>query len=140
ESRILGARQSPIGDVAAQGDDDRDDGGKDRPIDEEVGESHADASMSSPGLAYCALAVSATALISPSSGLTFWPGRARGSPSMTMRSVAAKPERTTRSPSTIGPSSTSLPPTVPSSATVTTIFRDSPEATPCPGTTSPPGC
>ena len=33
-----------------------------------------------------------------------------------------KPERTTRNPSTIGPSSTRLVPTVPSSATVKTIL------------------
>ena len=43
---------------------------------------------------------------------------------MTMRSVGASPERMTRKPSTIGPSSTSLVPTVPSSATVKTILLD----------------
>src|SRR5215469_5151278 len=38
------------------------------------------------GRAYCGALRAGAALISPSSGLTFCPGRARGSPSITMRS------------------------------------------------------
>jgi hypothetical protein len=74
--------------------------------------------------AYCALPALAAASMVPSSGVTFWPGRARCKPSMTILSVGASPDRITRSPSTIGPVSTSFIPTVPSSPTVNMILRD----------------
>ena len=53
-----------------------------------------------------------------------------------MRSVGARPERMTRRPSTIGPSSTRLVPTVPSSATVKTILLAWSDAIALSGTSS----
>jgi hypothetical protein len=73
---------------------------------------------------YWPRAPGAAASILPSWAVTFWPGLARRRPSMTSRSVAASPDRMTRKPSTIGPSSISLVPTMPSSATVKMILLD----------------
>ncbi len=122
----FGDRQRAKGNRANQRQDDRDDAREDRPVDEEMRKSHGGCLVI---LRLIWHAMSGSALLSGGLDLAvlgrdFLPGRARCRPSMTMRSVAASPERMTRKPSTMGPSSTSLVPTVPSSATVNTILRD----------------
>src|SRR5262249_33343866 len=62
--------------------------------------------------------------ILPSSGFTFCPGRARCSPSITIRSVGARPGRMTPRPAALGPSSPRLVPAPPAAAPVNTILRD----------------
>ena len=61
----------------------------------------------------------------PGCGVTLAPGRARTSPLMMTRSLASRPERMMRRPSSvIGPGRTTFGSTVPSSFTVITSLRD----------------
>ena len=69
---ILGHRQAEIGHRPDQRDDDGDNGGEDRPVDEEMRDVHL-----APGIG-----AKAAPWILPCSGVTFWPGRARSSPLM----------------------------------------------------------
>ena len=92
--------------------------GEDRPVDEEMGKTH--------WLAEARLCLAwRRRLISPFCGTTLAPGRTIGlaSPSSTTLSVGARPSRTTRRPSTSGPSVTGLACTTLSSPTVNTILR-----------------
>src|SRR5207237_7001349 len=96
-------------------DDERQDRGEDRPVDEEMGKTHR-----------CLRRLySALATISPFCGLILAPGRTIGlaSPSSTTLSSGFSPSRTTRSPSTSWPSLTGRACTTLSPPTTNTILR-----------------
>ena len=84
--RILRHRQGEIGEAADQGDEDRDDGGEDRPVDEEMRKLHLLGRHS----------LGSSSGILPGSGVTLLPGRTRTSPSMMIVSPAERPLRTMR--------------------------------------------
>ena len=98
--RILRDRQPPIGHRAQDHEDHRDHGGKDRPVDEELGDAHLASLVLGGGLRRRGRGDR------PVCGATLAPGRTRISPLMTTRSSALMPDLTTRRPSTRRPSVT----------------------------------
>ncbi|MND68072.1 hypothetical protein D3C80_595100 [compost metagenome] len=94
--RVLGNRQLRNGHQAAHQQQDGEDGGEDRPVDEVVGEVHWPASR-------CSFDASWAAGSSRGCGATRLPARMRCRPLMTMRSSSARPDDTTRLPSMRAP-------------------------------------
>src|SRR5262245_17720395 len=125
---ILRDRQAHEGDRTQDHEDDRDHRGEDRPVDEEVRETHrASARFRNPSFrnpSYWVVAWDAVAGGGPCScAFTLMLGRARIRPLTITRSSATRPSLMTRWPSTSSPSVTYFWRATPSPSTASTYLR-----------------
>src|SRR5262249_4382422 len=127
--RILGDRQAQERHRAENRDDHRDDGGENRPVDEEMRNAHlghqfrAQSALVLAPLLLASLA-GAGARGCSSSGVTLPPGRARIRPLTITRSLAASPSLITRRPPSSCAGVTYFSCTVFLSSTTSTNLRD----------------
>ena len=96
--RILRNRQPEKGHTAQDQENDRDDGGKNRSVNEEVRNAHGPLRRY---LAACGAPPGPGGLAPCSSGFTFWPGRACMRPLTTTRSSGPSPSLIARRPSLV---------------------------------------
>src|SRR5881397_3714206 len=123
---VLGDRKRPVGQAAQDERDDREDGGEDRPVDEEARDVHRPRSPGAAVVEVVASAVSAgggEGVVSRCASTTS-PGRTRWRPATTTQSSGVTPSRTTRRPSTSGPIFTVRYWAFCSPSTTTTYFCD----------------
>src|SRR5262249_27118706 len=105
---VLGDRQRLVGDAAEDQGDHREDGGEDRSVDEEPGDVHRRRSGAGSVVEVVGSAAATVAgwWAASRRASHLPPGRIRCSPATTIHSAGVSPSRTTRRPSTSGPSLT----------------------------------